>query len=196
MYRQHTAKFSIHDKLMSHLITRIYTKRVMRLIRRCLTAGVMIDGLVSATDRGMLQGRPLSSLLFNIVLDQLDKDLQRRELRFVRYAEDCVIDVRSKRLGERVMQFMSHSINRKLRLKVNPEISTVSRPGWHALLSFTICRDNQCIRIYSLPFKRLQTFHDILLPATYAALSPFISIFSRSTRRSYSDRLCFLSQSI
>jgi RNA-directed DNA polymerase len=99
-----------HDKLMSRLATRVYDKRVLGLIRRYLTAGVMIGGLVAPTDRGTPQGGPLSPLLSNIVLDQLDKELEKRGLRFVRYADDCVIYVRSKRAAERVMQRVSHYI--------------------------------------------------------------------------------------
>ena len=94
-----------HDKLMSRLATRVNDKRVLKLIRRYLTAGVMIGGLVSPTDRGTPQGGPLSPLLSNIVLDQLDKELEQRKLRFVRYADDCVIYVRSKRAAERVWNY-------------------------------------------------------------------------------------------
>jgi RNA-directed DNA polymerase len=109
-----------HDKLMSRLATRVHDKRVLKLIRRFLTSGVMIGGLVSPTDRGTPQGGPLSPLLSNIVLDQLDKELEQRKLRFVRYADDCVIYVRSKRAAERVMNSISRFITRKLHLKVNP----------------------------------------------------------------------------
>lgn len=132
-----------HDKLMSRLATRIHDKRVLRLIRRYLTSGVMIGGLVSPTDRGTPQGGPLSPLLSNIVLDQLDKELEKRNLRFVRYADDCVIYVRSKRAAERVMQSVSRYITRKLRLKVNLDKSAVSHPWWRPYLgfSFTSRRD-------------------------------------------------------
>jgi len=100
-----------HDKLMSRLATRVHDKRVLRLIRRYLTAGVMIGGLVSPTDRGTPQGGPLSPLLSKIVLDQLDKELEQRKLRFVRYADDCVIYVCSKRAAERVVQSVSPKIS-------------------------------------------------------------------------------------
>jgi RNA-directed DNA polymerase len=147
-----------HDKLMSRLATRVYDRRVLRLIRRYLTAGVMIGGLVASTDRGTPQGGPLSPLLSNIVLDQLDKELEKRALRFVRYADDCVIYVRSKRAAERVMQRVSHYITRKLRLKVNLDKSAVSHPWWRPYLgfSFTSRRDNPRIRIHSISIKRMK----------------------------------------
>ena len=93
-----------HDRLMSRLATRVNDKRVLQLVRRFLTAGVMIDGLVSPTLEGTPQGGPLSPLLSNIVLDELDKELEKRGLRFVRYADDFVVYVRSKKAAERVMQ--------------------------------------------------------------------------------------------
>ncbi|MEE9609614.1 MAG: reverse transcriptase domain-containing protein, partial [Desulfatiglandales bacterium] len=91
-----------HDRLMARLSTKIIDKRVLKLIRRFLTSGVMIGGLVEPTDEGSPQGGPLSPLLSNIVLDELDKELEKRGLCFVRYADDCVIFVRSKRAGSRV----------------------------------------------------------------------------------------------
>ena len=147
-----------HDKLMSRLAIRVYDKRVLGLIRRYLTAGVMIGGLVAPTDRGTPQGGPLSPLLSNIVLDQLDKELEKRGLRFVRYADDCVIYVRSKRAAERVMQRVSHYITRKLRLKVNLDKSAVSHPWWRPYLgfSFTSRRDNPRIRIHSSSIRRMK----------------------------------------
>ena len=147
-----------HDKLMSRLATRVNDKRVLRLIRRYLTAGVMIGGLVSSTDRGTPQGGPLSPLLSNIVLDQLDKELEQRKLRFVRYADDCVIYVRSKRAAERVMKSVSCFITRQLRLKVNADKSAISHPWWRAYLgfSFTSRRDNPRIRIHSSSIKRMK----------------------------------------
>ena len=147
-----------HDKLMSRLATRVYDKRVLKLIRRYLTAGVMIGGLVSPTDRGTPQGGPLSPLLSNIVLDQLDKELEKRGLRFVRYADDAVIYVHSKRAADRVMQSVSRFITKKLRLKVNEGKSTVSHPWWRPYLgfSFTSSRDNPRIRIHSSSIKRMK----------------------------------------
>jgi len=147
-----------HDKLMSRLATRVNDKRVLKLIRRYLTSGVMIGGLVSPTDRGTPQGGPLSPLLSNSVLDQLDKELEKRGLRFVRYADDCVIYVRSKRAAERVMKSVSHFITRKLRLKVNLEKSAISHPWWRGYLGFSFIsrRDNPRIRIHSSSIKRMK----------------------------------------
>jgi RNA-directed DNA polymerase len=147
-----------HDRLMSRLAARVYDKRVLKLIRRSLTAGVMTGGLVSPTDRGTPQGGPLSPLLSNIVLDQLDKELEKRNLRFVRYADDCVIYVRSKLAAERVMKSVSRYIINKLRLKVNETKSTISHPWWRPYLgfSFTSRRDNPHIRIHSSSIKRMK----------------------------------------
>jgi RNA-directed DNA polymerase len=147
-----------HDRLMSRLATRVNDKRVLKLIRRFLTSGVMIGGLVSPTDRGTPQGGPLSPLLSNIVLDQFDKELEKRNLRFVRYADDCVIYVRSKRAAERIMESVSRYITNKLRLKVNESKSNVSHPWWNAYLgfSFTSKRDNPRIRIHSKAIKRMK----------------------------------------
>ena len=108
-----------HDRLMSRLSTRVDDKRVLKLIGRFLRSGVMIGGLCEPTEEGTPQGGPLSPLLSNIVLDELDKELEKRGLHFVRFADDCVIYVRSKRAGDRVMQSVSRFITRKLKLKVN-----------------------------------------------------------------------------
>jgi RNA-directed DNA polymerase len=147
-----------HDRLMSRLATRVNDKRVLKLIRRYLTSGVMIGGIVSPTDRGTPQGGPLSPLLSNIVLDQLDKELEQRGLHFVRYADDCVIYIRSKQAAERVMKSVSRFITRKLGLKVNPEKSTISHPWWRPYLgfSFTSPRDNPRTRIHSTSIKRMK----------------------------------------
>jgi len=126
-----------HDRLMARLATRIGDKRMLKLIRAFLTAGVMEDGLVSPVDEGTPQGGPLSPLLSNIVLDELDRELERRGHRFVRYADDCNIYVRSPRAGERVMTSMSDFIQRKLRLKVNALKSAVDRPGKRKFLGFS-----------------------------------------------------------
>ncbi|WP_254624391.1 reverse transcriptase domain-containing protein, partial [Cytobacillus firmus] len=103
-----------HDKLMSKLAERINDRTLLKLIRRFLTSGVMEGGLVSPNLEGTPQGGPLSPLLSNIVLDELDTELERRGHRFVRYADDCNIYVKSKRAGERVMKAMTHFIEGKL----------------------------------------------------------------------------------
>ena len=102
-----------HDKLMAQLARRISDKRLLKLIRAFLRAGVMEGGLVSPIDEGTPQGGPLSPLLSNIVLDELDRELERRGHRFVRYADDCNIYVRSQRAGERVMKSVSEFITKK-----------------------------------------------------------------------------------
>src|SRR5919201_2110269 len=117
-----------HDKLMAKLARRISDKRLLKLIRAFLRAGVLEGGLVSPVDEGTPQGGPLSPLLSNIVLDELDQELERRGHRFVRYADDCNIYVRSQRSGERVMASIGGFIERRLRLKVNAEKSAVSKP--------------------------------------------------------------------
>lgn len=126
-----------HDRLMSKLAERINDKTLLRLIRRFLTSGVMEGGLVSPNLEGTPQGGPLSPLLSNIVLDELDKELERRGHRFVRYADDCNIYVKSKRAGERVMKAMTHFIEGKLKLKVNRDKSAVDRPWKRKFLGFS-----------------------------------------------------------
>jgi RNA-directed DNA polymerase len=147
-----------HDRLMSRLATRVHDKRLLRLIRNFLTAGVMIGGLVESTEEGAPQGGPLSPLLSNIVLDELDKELERRGLRFVRYADDFIIFIRSKRAAVRVMESISRFITRKLKLKVNQEKSKITHPWWMCFLgfSFTSKRGDTRIRIHSKSIKRLK----------------------------------------
>ena len=117
-----------HDRLMSRIAERVEDKRMLRLIRAFLEAGVMIDGLVSPTEEGAPQGGPLSPLLSNVVLDELDRELERRGHRFVRYADDCNIYVGSQRAGERVMESVSKYIRARLKLQVNEQKSGVARP--------------------------------------------------------------------
>src|SRR6202171_3833363 len=106
-----------HDRLMAKIAKRVSDKRMLKLIRTFLTAGVMENGLVSPVDEGTPQGGPLSPLLSNLVLEELDRELERRGHRFVRYADDCNIYVRSRRAGERVMTSITKFITRKLKLK-------------------------------------------------------------------------------
>ena len=117
-----------HDRLMARVAVRVTDKRVLKLIRAFLKSGVMEDGLVSPVDEGTPQGGPLSPLLSNLVLDDLDQELDRRGHRFCRYADDCNIYVRSRRAGERVMASVSRFLTQKLRLKVNEAKSAVARP--------------------------------------------------------------------
>ena len=126
-----------HDMLMARVAKRVGDKRLLKLIRAFLNAGVMENGLVSPTDEGTPQGGPLSPLLSNIVLDDLDRELERRGHRFVRYADDCNIHVRSQRAGERVMDGVTRFLERKLKLKVNRAKSAVARPRERKFLSFS-----------------------------------------------------------
>jgi len=127
-----------HDKLMGQIAKRVKDKRVVRLIRGYLKAGVMENGLVRATDKGTPQGGPLSPLLSNLVLDELDRELERRGHRFVRYADDCNIYVRSERAGRRVMASVTRFLTQKLQLKVNAEKSGVARPWKRKFLGFSV----------------------------------------------------------
>ena len=126
-----------HDKLMGQVAKRVEDKRLLKLIRAFLNAGVMEGGLVSPTEEGTPQGGPLSPLLSNLVLDELDRELERRGHRFVRYADDCNVYVRSERAGQRVMESIRSFITRKLKLKVNEKKSAVARPQQRSLLGFS-----------------------------------------------------------
>jgi RNA-directed DNA polymerase len=126
-----------HDKLMAVVAHRVADKRMLRLIRAFLKAGVMENGLVGPVDEGTPQGGPLSPLLSNLVLDELDRELERRKHCFVRYADDCNIYVRSRRAGERVKQNITRFITRRLKLKVNEQKSAVARPVERKFLGFS-----------------------------------------------------------
>src|SRR5581483_10267592 len=126
-----------HDKLIGRIAKRVGDKRLLKLIRAFLNAGVMENGLVSPSVEGTPQGGPLSPLLSNLVLDELDQDLERRGLRFVRYADDCNIYVRSERAGQRVMESITRFITQKLKLKVNEAKSAVARPQERKFLGFS-----------------------------------------------------------
>jgi len=132
-----------HDRLMAAIAQRVKDKRLLKLIRAFLNAGVMENGLVSPTDEGTPQGGPLSPILSNLVLDELDRELEKRGHRFVRYADDCNIYVRSERAGQRVMQSVTQFITRRLKLKVNETKSAVARPQDRKFLglSFTSGRE-------------------------------------------------------
>ena len=136
-----------HDGLMARVAARLADKRVLKLIRAFLNAGVMEDGLVRPVDEGTPQGGPLSPLLSNLVLDDLDKELARRGLRFCRYADDCNIYVRSRRAGERVMASVSRFLTLRLKLKVNETKSAVARPEERKFLGFSISNDGSERRI-------------------------------------------------
>ena len=126
-----------HDMLMGLVAKRVTDTRLLRLIRGSVTAGVLEGGLVGPTHEGVPQGGPLSPLLSNLMLDGLDRELERRGHRFVRYADDCNIYVRSQRAGERVMASVTRLLERRLKLKVNPEKSAVARPVERKFLGFS-----------------------------------------------------------
>lgn len=135
-----------HDILMGRLARRIGDKRVLSLIRRYLEAGVLLNGVVVATEEGTPQGGPLSPLLANILLDELDKELERRGHRFCRYADDCNIYVRSRRAGERTLESVTRFLETKLKLKVNRAKSAVDRPVKRKFLGFTLARHKGEVR--------------------------------------------------
>lgn len=131
-----------HDRLLSRLAQHVHDARVVRLIRWMLKAKVVMpDGVVVSTEEGTPQGGPLSPLLSNIVLDELDRELEARGHRFVRYADDCNIYVRSERAGHRVMSSIVRFIERKLRLVVNTDKSAVARPEERHFVGFRMRRD-------------------------------------------------------
>jgi RNA-directed DNA polymerase len=126
-----------HDLLMSRLARRIKDKRVLRLIRRYLQAGMMSNGLTTVRREGTPQGGPLSPLLSNILLDELDKEVERRGHKFCRYADDCNVYVQSRSAGERVLKSLTRFLERRLRLKVNAEKSAVARPWQRKFLGYS-----------------------------------------------------------
>ena len=126
-----------HDRLMARLAERIGDRELLKLIRAFLTSGVLERGLVHATEEGAPQGGPLSPLLSNIVLDELDRELERRGHRFVRYADDCNIYVGSRRAAERILASVTRFVERRLRLKVNREKSAVDHPSRRKFLGFS-----------------------------------------------------------
>lgn len=146
-----------HDRLMSRIAQRVDDKRLLKLIRAFLNSGVLEDGLIKSTDEGTPQGGPLSPLLSNIVLDELDKELERRGHLFVRYADDCNIYVRSERAGHRVMDSIDRFITHRLKLKVNTEKSAVGRAHETTFLGFSFtCGKSPKRRISRKAVKRFK----------------------------------------
>jgi RNA-directed DNA polymerase len=132
-----------HDILMGRLAKRITDKRILRLIRHYLQAGIMVHGVVQERYEGTPQGGPLSPLLSNILLDELDKELERRGHKFCRYADDCNIYVRSERAGKRVMDSIERFLAKKLKLKVNRQKSAVAKPQKRKFLGFSFTSSRQ-----------------------------------------------------
>lgn len=132
-----------HDVLMSRIAKRVSDKRVLSLIRRFLNAGVMEAGLVRPVTEGTPQGGPLSPLLSNLLLDDFDKELEKRGLKFARYADDCNVYVKSERAGNRVMVGLTHWLSRKLKLKVNAKKSAVAHPETRKFLGYSFRRGSK-----------------------------------------------------
>jgi RNA-directed DNA polymerase len=146
-----------HDVLMARVARRVKDKRVLRLIRRYLQAGMMEEGLVSPRTEGTPQGSPLSPLLSNILLDELDRELERRGHRFVRYADDCNIYVKSEAAGKRVLDSLERFLMKRLRLKVNREKSAVDLPSKRKFLGYTVSRTREPkLRVSPESVKRLR----------------------------------------
>jgi group II intron reverse transcriptase/maturase len=131
-----------HDMLMARVARVVKDKRVLKLIRAYLNSGVMVEGVVIETEEGTPQGGPLSPLLSNIMLDDLDKELEQRGHKFVRYADDCNIYVKTQRAGERVMESVKTFLEKKLKLKVNPKKSKVDRASRVKILGFSFYKRN------------------------------------------------------
>ena len=140
-----------HDMLMARVARVVKDKRVLRLLRRYLESGVMVNGVVMDTDEGTPQGGPLSPLLANILLDDLDRELEQRGHKFVRYADDCNIYVKTPRAGERVLANVRRFLEQKLKLKVNEQKSKVDRPAKRKILGFRLFRWKDQIRIGVAP---------------------------------------------
>src|SRR5258705_12278225 len=146
-----------HDILMGLVAKRVADKRVLKLIRGFLTAGVLAEGLVGPTEEGTPQGGPLSPLLSNLMLDVLDKELEKRGHRFVRYADDCNIYVRSQGAGERVMASIETFLAKRLKLKVNKAKSAVAKPSVRKFLGFCFTSGQPRRRIAPQAISRLKS---------------------------------------
>lgn len=162
-----------HDMLMARVAREVKDKRVLKLIRAYLNSGVMINGVVMETEEGTPQGGPLSPLLSNIMLDDLDKELEERGHRFVRYADDCNIYVKTQRAGERVMESVRQFLEKKLKLKVNPNKSKVDR----------------ATRVKFLGFSFYKRKGEMLIRVASRSLERFCEKLRRLTKRTRSGKL-------
>jgi len=145
-----------HDRLMKRVQQRIHDDVLLRLINRYLKAGVLVNGKKVVCTKGVPQGGPLSPILSNIVLDELDSELQRRQHAFARYADDCIIFVSSIEAGKRVMKSITHFIEKTLRLKVNTQKSAVDRPWKRTFLGFTFSRRGSKLKVASKAIEKLK----------------------------------------
>jgi group II intron reverse transcriptase/maturase len=160
-----------HDRLIARMGEKVTDKRILRLVGLMLRSGIMINGVVTPSQEGAMQGGPLSPLLSNIVLDELDQELERRGLEFCRFADDCNIFVKSQKAAERVMDKVSQFIEKKLKLKVNQEKSQVALSDKVKFLGFTVVNGT-----IAIAHKALQTAMDkvkALTPrGTHKSLDP------------------------
>lgn len=147
-----------HDLLMARVARKVKDKRLLKLIRRHLEAGIMVNGCCIRREEGTPQGGPLSPLLANIILDDLDKELKRRGHKFARYADDCNIYVKSQRAGLRVMESVRRFVEGRLKLRINREKSAVDQPWRRKFLGFSFTWDKEP-RIRLAP-KTVQRFKD------------------------------------
>lgn len=147
-----------HDILMSRITRKVEDKRVLKLIRAYLEAGILDNGLVTVSNQGTPQGGPLSPLLSNILLNDFDKELEKRGHNFCRYADDCNIYVKSEEAGKRVLCSLSNFLEKRLKLQVNPEKSAVARPWQRKFLGYTVCSRKNNVRLKAAPeiIKRFQ----------------------------------------
>ncbi len=147
-----------HDVLMARVARRMKDKRVLLLIRRFLQAGMMDGGLESPREEGVPQGGPLSPLLSNVLLDELDKELEKRGHRFVRYADDCNVYVKSEAAGQRVMASVERFLQTRLRLRINRDKSAVARPWDRKFLGYTVSHHKKPkLKVAPESVKRLQS---------------------------------------
>jgi RNA-directed DNA polymerase len=164
-----------HDILMSIIARKIRDKRVLKLIRKYLESGIMIEGLISPSEEGTPQGGPLSPLLSNIMLNELDKELEKRGHKFCRYADDCNIYVRSLRAGQRVMKSITNFIEKRLKLKVNQNKSAVDCPTKRKFLGFSFSLNK--VKGITIHKKSLEKLKDKIRKITSRSFS--ISLESR-----------------
>jgi RNA-directed DNA polymerase len=172
-----------HDRLLAAVTKRVSDRRVLRLIRGYLTAGVLDGGLFEESREGTPQGGPLSPLLSNLVLDELDRELERRGHRFVRYADDCNIYVRSEKAGRRVMASLTRFIERRLKLQINAAKSAVARPWHRSFLGFAVkddpafrrCIADKAVTRFKDRVRELTRRHrGVSLEKMIADLNPFV----------------------